>query len=410
MTVLDLTMRVSADSGRAKFCRMSVDGSVLTTWTWTDGRRPRETVRECADGAEAAAAFDAFRKKKLREGFAYVADSSGAVRGDIVLDLKAPFRCTGGFDLSPDGRTLVVGTMRDNANCAEIHLIDVGTNDRRLVHTEAGVAGAKSPLPHAVSFDAEGRQVVYALDGTTRLLDLASGKSRTLASYVQFQDARYNPFRVRPYWDAARRRLLVFDSGDMVRVLDRAEDTLFETSTARPSFECWAGALSPSGKLLALCFSKGSRYSEDNSQVVEVEVWDVDAQQLKYRLPMDDRPYTVGFDPADTMLVVTSEHVEGPVAFLLDSGELAWYCPEPRNAERRARCHGWAYSPDGSAIAVGGRGETRIVDAATREYDDDFVRRPGEGGTGRTDIIRFSADQTLVASSGDNGRIIVRRF
>ncbi|MGW0665092.1 WD40 repeat domain-containing protein [Streptodolium elevatio] len=410
MSQFDVTMRLSAESARPRFCRIAVDGSRLTTWTWAEGRRPRETARDFASGDAAAEEFAAYRRKKLREGFAYVADAAQAARGAIVLDLKTPFRCTGGFDLSPDGKSIVVASFHDGTNHAQIYLIDVATNDRRLIHTETGQVGGRKPLPHAVLFDAAAEHIVYMLNGETRLMHLATGRTRTLASYMQFADAKYNPFRVRPQWDAARRRLLVFDRGDMVRVLDPEAKSVFETSSARMSFECWAGALSPSGRLLALCFSKGSRYDENNPREVEVEVWDIDRQELKHRFPLDDQPGAIGFNPTDTLLVTNSEFVAGPSAVDLETGELAWYCPDPRNSTRWARCHGWAYSPDGKTLAVGGRGDTLIVDAATRRHDPAFVRRDGEGGTGRTDIIRFSADQTLVASGGDNGRVIVRKL
>ncbi|MCF2533618.1 WD40 repeat domain-containing protein [Yinghuangia soli] len=410
MSALDLTMTLSSPSARPKFCRVAVDGSRLTTSTWAEGRRPRENTQDFASSTAAEAGFAEYRRKKLREGFAYVADPARAVRGDVVLDLRAPHRCTGGFDLSPDGSTLVVASFRDSTNHAELYLIDVATNSRQLIHTESGLVGGQKPLPHAVLFDAAAERIAYMLNGETRLLDVPSGQSRTLATYVQYKDSRFNPFRVRPQWDAERRRLLVFDSGDTARVLDRDAEPVFATSTVRGSADCWAAGLSPSGRLLALCFTSGSAYDAGNPRVVEVEVWDVDRGQLACRLPVDNRPDTIGLDPTDTLLIAGSEHLDGPAAYDPETGELLWYCPDPHRSERWARCHGWAYSPDGKTLAVGGRGETLIVDAATRRHDPAFMRRDEQGGTGRTDLIRFSSDQTLVASGGDNGRIVVRKL
>ncbi len=389
---------------------MVADGVRLTCQTWTDARRPRETVRDFATADQAVEGFHAYRRKKMQEGFAYVVDPAGAVRGDTLLYLKAPLRCTGGFDLSPDARTLVTGGFRDSTNTAEIHVIDAATNLRRLVHSVPPSPELAQPLPHAVLFDVAAERVVFAVGGETRLLDLASGGTRTLAAYVQFKTAHYNPFRLRPQWDARRERLLVFDRDDSVRVLDPDGDELFQTSAARQPSECWAAGLSPSGKLLALCFVQGSRYSEDAPRTVEIEIWDVDARQLVRRLPMQDRPYTVGFDPADTWLVVNSEAVEGPAAYALETGELAWYCPALRNPDRWARCHGWAFSPDGTTLVVGGRGDISVLDVAARHYDAAFNSRSDNGGTGRTDIIRFDAAQTVIASHGDNGRILIRKL
>ncbi|MEU7245768.1 WD40 repeat domain-containing protein [Streptomyces sparsogenes] len=409
MTVLDTTMRSSADPAKVRFYRIAVEGPRLIRSAWTEGRRPRETVAEFASEREAEREYEELRWKKLREGFACVADATQSARGAVVLDVKVPNQCSAeAFDLSPDGRALVVGTMLGDAYGAELHLIDVGTGHRRLVHAEP--RGRTQTFVHAVHFDATGEHVVYALNGETRLFGPASGQTRTLAGYREFKDATHNPFRLRPAWDAARRRLLLFDTGDRVRVLDQEGNDVFATSTERPSTACWAGALSPSGRLLALCFSKGSRYKEDDPEVTEVEIWDIDRDAVLGRIPMDRKPQALGFDPADTLLVAGLESAEGPCAFSLETGELVWHFPHPFLTDRWATCYGWTYSPDGSTLAIGRRGDTDVVDAVTRHSDPAFARRPGDRGTGRTRTVRISADGTLVASGGDTGRIIVRKL
>ncbi|MFI1337291.1 WD40 repeat domain-containing protein [Streptomyces sp. NPDC020845] len=414
MTSLDATMRSSADPAKVKFYRIAVEGPRLIRSAWTEGRRPRETVTECANEHEAAREFEELRWKKLREGFACVADATQAARGAVVLDVKVPNRSWAeAFDLSPDGRTIVVGTMLKDAYGAEIHLIDVATGHRRLIHAEP--VGKRQTFVHAVHFDAGGERIVYALNEETRLFDPASGQTRILGQYREFQDADFNPFRVRPSWDAARRRLLLFDTGDRVRILDALDqewNEVFATSAERPSMRCWAGALSPSGKLMALCFTKGSRYKEDDPEVTEVEIWDIDRDAVLCRIPMDRKPHAIGFDPADTLLVANPESAGGPCAYSLEAGELVWHFPHPNPhlTDRWATCYGWAYSPDGATLAIGRRGDTDVVDAATRHSDPAFVRHPGGRGTGRTYTVRFSADGSLVASGGDTGRIIVCRL
>ncbi|MES4906619.1 MULTISPECIES: WD40 repeat domain-containing protein [unclassified Streptomyces] len=409
MTSLDTTMRSSADPAKVKFYRIAVEGSRLIRSAWTEGRRPRETVTECAGEHEAEREFEELRGKKLREGFACVADAVQAARGAVVLDVKVPNRCSAeAFDLSPDGRTLAVGTMLKGAYGAEIHLIDVTTGHRRLIHAEP--VGERQTFVHAVHFDAGGEHIVYALNEETRLFHPTSGQTRILARYREFQDADFNPFRVRPSWDAARRRLLLFDTGDRVRILDRGWNDVFATSAQRPSTRCWAGALSPSGKLMALCFTKGSRYKEDDPEVTEVEIWDIDRDAVVCRIPMDRKPHAIGFDPADTQLVANPESAQGPCAYSLETGERIWHFPHSFRTDRWATCHGWAYSPDGSTLAIGRRGDTDVVDAVTRHSDPAFTRRPADLGTGRTYTVRFSADGTLVASGGDTGRVIVRKL
>lgn len=410
----------SSSAGTVKFYRITADGPRVTRSAWTEGRSPRRTVAEFPDGYQAQREFEEIRQKKLREGFACVADAAGAARGAVVLDIQVPNRCSAAaFDMSPDGRTIVVGTMLKDAYGAEIHLIDVGSGHRELVHAEPPEArpeplGRGQTFLHAALFDAGGKRVIYALNGETRLFDPASGQTDVLARYRQYEDAAHNPFLLRPAWDATRQRLMVFDAGDRVRILDAEWNEVFTTSTRRPSRQCWTGALSPSGKLMALCFTEEPRHARDRGThdraVAEVEIWDIDQRQVRTRIPMGRTPHTAGFDPADTLLVVNPEFVEGPCAFSLATGRLAWHFPDPVRTDRWATCYHWAYSPDGATLAIGRRGDTDVVDAATRRGDPAFRRRPGDRGTGRTNTVRISSDGTLVASGGDSGRIVVRKL
>lgn len=415
MTFIETTLR-SSESSRQAFYRVTLDGRRLVRTAWTEGRRPRETVKDLdvKDDHEAERAFAKARDTKMRAGFCQVTDASGASRGDAVLELLVPNRCPAdAFDLSPDGRTLVVGTMLKGAYGAEIHLVDVATGHRRLLHAEPPGTRPESSAKrqtflHAVLFDAGGERIVYALNGETRLLDLATGRTRTVARYREFEDARFNPFRLRPSWNRARDRLLVFHAGDRVRVVDREWDTVFETSAPESGFECQAAALSPSGRLLALCHGKGSVYSDTDPAVTEVEIWDVEQGTVMSRIPVDRPLHKVGFDPAETLLVANRVNVEGPCAFGLATGEPAWHFPDPYRTDRWADCYGWDYSPDGGTLAIGRRRHADVVDAATRELDPVLEPRPEMGSTGRTYGVRISDDGTLVASGGDSGRILVR--
>ncbi|RCV48232.1 WD40 repeat domain-containing protein [Marinitenerispora sediminis] len=407
MTQLETTL-TSADPARPRRYRVALDGRRLVRTAWSGGRRPRETVTDLAGSDhEAEAAFAAARDRKMREGFCRVGDAANPGRGDTVLEMLAPNRCPAdAFDLAPDGRTLVLGTMLDQAYGAEIHLVDVATGHRRLVHAEP--AAGQQTFVHAVRFDADGRRIVYALNGETRLLDPDTGATRLLASYRQYEDAAFNPFRARPTWDAARTRLLVFDAGERVRILDRDGAAVFETAR-RPPFDCWAGGLSRSGRLLALCHARGSRYQPEDPETVEVDVWDVDTGTLRHRIPMGRRPARVGFDPSETLLVCNPDHAEGPCAFALESGALTWWFPDEIRTDRWAVCYDWEYSPDGRMLAVGRRGRAEVVDAATRERLPAFLPNDrAAGGTGRTSRVRFSDDGALLATGGDSGRLLVR--
>lgn len=423
MTTIDTTLTFP-DPARPKFYRIRLDGKRLIRTAWTPGRKPRETVKEL-DGVHTHA-FERCRDQKMREGFCRVADISGAARGDTVLEFLVPNRCSAdAFDLSPDGRTLVVGTMLADAYGAEIHTVDIATGHRRLLHVEPPVThpervGKGQTFVHTVFFDADGERIIYALNGETLLLDPASGQRRALAGYEQFRSSSFNPFCVKPMWDVARHRLLVFDARDMVRVLDTAGSPLLEVCTTDSTTECRAGALSPSGRLLALYRpSRGVVYSHADAlhdKTNEIEVWDIATGRRTARIPA---PVTlagartlhrIGFDPTERLIVTNPNPAQGPCALSIDTGEGVWCFPDAHLTDRWATCYSWEYSSDGTTLAIGRRGATEIVDAATRVADPAFAYRPETGVTGRTYRVRISADNTLVASGGDCGRIVVRKL
>jgi len=336
----------------------------------------------------------------MQEGFVLLRDPDNAAPGEIVMQCAVPNRSASDFfDLHPDGHTLVVGTMLHEAYGAEIHLIDIRTGRQRLVHAEP--VTSEQTFIHAVLFDANGSGIVYAVNGETRHLDLDTGASTVVASYRQFTTARFNPFRIRPAWDQARNRLLVFDAEDVVRVLDAAGNPLLEVST-RDRPECQAGALSRSGRLLVLGFES-----------LETEVWDVDTGELSttYRFPLPfDRSSSglglraVGFDPTERFVVADGGFAEGPGAMSLESGALAWAIRDPHRTDRWGTCHSWNYSPDGHLLAVGGRGKVELRDAGTQELV------PGQlppSATGHTRRVVFSADGRLIAAGGSTGRLSI---
>ncbi|MDG4791333.1 WD40 repeat domain-containing protein [Micromonospora sp. WMMD1102] len=427
VTPIDMTLTFP-DPARPKFYRIRLDGRRLIRTAWTEGRKPRETVKylDVSYDHEAEWACWKVRDKMMREGFCRVADVAGAARGDTVLEFLVPNRSSGDvFDLSPDGRTLVVGTMLKEAYGAEIHLVDIATGHRRLLHTEPPETrpeplGKAQTFIHTVFFDADGERIIYALNEETRLLDPASGQQRTLAAYRQYQDAQFNPFCVQPVWDAARRRLLVFDAGDMVRVIDTDGSVLFEVCTKAGTTECRAGALSPSGRLLALYRpSRGVVYRHEDAlhdPTNEIEVWDIAAGRLTARIPAPVPPagarqlHKIGFDPTESLVVTNPDPVQGPCALSIETGELVWHFPDAYRTDRWDTCYGWDYSPDGATLAIGRRGDTEVVDAATRVADSAFERCPATGPTGRTYRVKLAADGTLLASGGDSGRILVRKL
>jgi len=102
--------------------------------------------------------------------------------------------------------------------------------------------------------------------------------------------------------------------------------------------------------------------------------------------------------------------VTGPAAYHLDTGKPVWDFADGHPHHAPA-AYGWEYSPDGATLALGRRGHTDVMDAATRTPDPAFEpTSPLPGLTGRTRTVRFSDDGTLIASGGDSGRTLVRRL
>src|SRR5262249_9762682 len=220
-------------------------------------------------------------------------------------------------------------------------------------HTEP--AGPQQTVLHAALFDRTGEAVYLQLNGDTYRLDLQSGARTQLAGYAPYQTANFSLFGVRPCFDAARRRLLVFDKGSVARVLEGGR-TVLEVSTHSPTTLCEAGALSPSGRLLALYrvsrglvhFDKDAQHDSTN----EVEVWDVERGQLWARVPLAEELDHVGIDPQDRQLLVTQSGSRGPVAYALPSGRPAWRLHSFWKNDRLGDCYDWDFSPDGSLLAT----------------------------------------------------------
>ncbi|MFD0591976.1 hypothetical protein ACFQZ4_04890 [Catellatospora coxensis] len=278
----DQLLLTHPDPPTPRHLRLEVDGARLRRCTWRGSGKERCSSRDFPNHEAARDALAREAAARMREGFAYVRDAAGTPPGEPVLRCAPPNRYgPQTFDLHPQGHTLAVASLRRDAYGADLHLVEVATGRRRLVHTEAPGSGPTGQtFIHAVLFDADGTGLVYALNGETRHLDLATGTTRVLAHYEHLGNARFNHFCTRPAQDATRRRLLLFDAGDQVRVRDTGtgEDVLVVPVADRP--ECRAGALSPSGRLLALAFGV------DDSIV---QVWHVETGQLLHSTPSRSR-------------------------------------------------------------------------------------------------------------------------
>ncbi|MBB4957673.1 WD40 repeat domain-containing protein [Micromonospora polyrhachis] len=391
---------VHPEPPKPRYVRLAVDGPRFERTSWAGNGKARHGGKTYASESAARLATERETIKRMQEGFVLLRGPDDVTPGGIVMQCAVPNRgASDFFDLHPDGHTLAVGTMLHQGYGAEIHLIDIRTGRRQPVHAEP--VTNEQTFIHAVLFDADGRGIVYAVNGETRYLDLDTGASTVIASYRQFTTARFNPFRLRPAWDQARNRLLVFHTDDVVRVLDAAGNHLLEVPT-RDRPECQAGALSRSGRLLALSY-----------ELLETEIWDVDTGELlathPFPVPFDRSASglglrTVGFDPTELLVVAEGGYAEGPAAMSVESGELEWAIHDPYRTDRWGTCHSWSYSPDGRLLAVGGHGRVELRDADTRELAPDQL---SPSSTGHTRRVVFSTDGKLIVAGGGTGRISV---
>jgi WD40 repeat protein len=389
-----------------KSWRGRIDGSILIQSTQTGVGRPRETSKTLESEQKAAVALDKAVRKKMSEGFVFLRNAAQAKAGEILLDLLAPNQSAADvFDLALDGSSVALGTILKGAYGAEIHLIDVATGRLETIHQEP--KGPGQTFLHAVHFDASGKFLIYALNGETRRMDLASGETKALASFVQWEGTNFNPFCVRPSWDGTRQRLLLFDSKDRVRVLDSNLNTLVEVNTASRTNECRCGALSRSGKRLAVY--RSSRlfvYGHDDAaqdKTNQVEIWNVDTRSLERTVTVSWKIDRIGFDPSEKRLLFSHEFAQGPGEIALETGAKTWYQKDPYRNDRWGTCFSWGFSPDTRVLAIGGFGIS-LRDASTH---DPCPVQPNTDVHQRVYRIVFSGDGRLYACGGDHGRLQV---
>jgi hypothetical protein len=389
---------VLAAGPKEKHWRGRLEGRTVIQTTWADGGKPKETVKHFADEPKARAEFWKLERKRMSDGYVFRRDATEAGPGDVILEAYGPVL----HDLSLDGRQLALAWYGTGAVRCRVLVVDVATGARRVVHEEP--AGGHKAYLHTALFGDTGAGLLFLMDSETWHLDLSSGARERVAGYQEFRTANFNPYVVRPTLDAARRRLVVFDEGDVVRVLEGGRAVL-EVFTASKTLVCRAGRISPSGRLLALYrVSRGIVYAHNDARddtTNEVEVWDIDRGKLRLKLPFPVQLNQVGFDPVDEHLIVTRS-CSGPAAYALSSGKEVWRFGGTDLPDRSATCYSWAFAPDGSLLAVG-RDGLFLYEAATRKP----IPVPEPGGY-KVERVVFSGDGRLLASDRF-GTAVVRK-
>lgn len=397
--------------------RVELDGDEVIQSTWTVGKAPK-TERERVD--DAWDAFDELIARKLSGGYVFLREQGSAAPGEIVVELSLPKGAHPHiFDLHPAGNVAAFGTTDHGAEpAAALHVLDLATGmSRRALELPGAPVGLDS-----VAFDAGGDRLLYTAHGETRRVDLESGATETLARAGDHfrRETRFNPSLLRPSASADRRRWMVFDARETVRVLDAADETLFERSFAGTERVLQAAALSPSGRFAVLYAKEPLPGGRERRQC---EVVEIATAQVRHTVRFDESPagpVTVGLDPEDEHLLVAVDdgRLGGPLAIALATGERAWHLPGPERYTPPPEW-GWGssfgYSPDGRYLAVIGTTGIQLYDAVTRApiaIEHRSYQAIG-GGTCATEIqtlVRavFSADGARLALAGTGRYVVVR--
>jgi WD40 repeat protein len=380
--------------------RARIEGTALVTEAISGSRKPRESRKKLGSKAAAREELDRAVRKKMLEGYAYFRGRAGAAHGDRLFAMRPP----GGFgsstfDVDPEGRFVFVGAGRGDPK-AWVVRVDLGAERLDQISVAPDRPGGQLFI-HAAAIDADGRTGYYALNARTRELDFATGKERVAAGFGGSSASHFNTFCVKPGTDAAHRRMLVLCPKDVLEVREiPAGRTLCAVSLRSPTAECRSAALSPSGRLLAAYMA--SRYlvyqHEDarRDKTNEVRVFNVDDGSLIARVPMPEQVDEVGVTPDDGAVVVSLDSNRGPCAFEVEDGKLRFAVRGEESSY--GHCSAWAFSPDGSTLAVGDHTrEVRLLDA--RSLAPRGVLSTGTGFSG-VERLAFTAGGTELFVGG----------
>lgn len=390
---------------------IALAGKTVSTWTGTSASSLARQDSKAKNEDAASTAFDQALRKKLSAGFIFgVPSASTAKRGDLVCALDIGDGSNAEFiDVSPDGRTLALASILRDAKGARLSLVEIETGRRRELHRFE--PGGRQTFVHRIAFDSAGARLFVQLNAQLWQVAISSGATKLLADIESPRQTSelFNPHVSRFDIDAKRERMLVLDHAG-IHVYELAAAGLGERRLKIPvkrgTSEYRELALSPSGKLLAAVHrSRAHIYGHDDAAhdtTNEIQIWSVDEAKLLRGLPYGDDDYIrgLGVSPDDRLLLVGD--YRNVKARDIVTGE--------RRFSREGR--EWAYSPDGSQLALGRCGtriEVRSSKTGRKSWATDPTRLWATPYAEIQDIQRlgFSADGRRLFEGGGSGRVYV---
>lgn len=392
---------------------IAVSGKTVSTWTGKQLAKLRRSDDKARSEDAAKAAFDQALRKKLSAGFIYSHPSPAtAERGELLCAFDVGDGCNAAFlDLAPDGRTLAVATMFRNAYGARLSLVDLDSCTRRELHRFE--PGELQTFVHRVAFDRAGARVFVQLNTQLWQIPIADGQPKLLADSERpnQRGELFNPHVSRFDIDAVRERLLVLDKTG-IRVHEISNQglgkRLLHIGVKPGTSEYRELALSRSGRLLvAVRRSRALIYSHPDARADktnEIQVWSVPEGKLVRSLPYgrEDMLRGIGVSPDDRLLLVCDY---GKLrARDIVSGKTTW--TRDTNA--------WAWSPDGTSLALGQHGtqiELRAAETGRKTWTSDGTQlwaKP-RAEIQRVECLGMSSDGNLVFEGGGSGRVYVWR-
>ena len=394
----ELYRRVN-DKG-TRYWSIALDGVEVTTASGAKPDRLSTRAKTCKDEGDAARHYHKTRVEKLREGFVLHRELDTVELGGVVTRVALPHAQTDDyFDVTPDGKSLVVTSeQRPSNHRAWLHRVDLAEARTTLLHH---VGGSSQTFTHRAQV-LGGRHVLFAVNGHTMCVDLESLEVSTVARFGG--DAHFNHHCVWPSRSADGSRALVFDAGDVLRVLGSDAQTVLELCVAAPKVECCAAMLSHDGGRVVGYFATRATVYGSDGLTHELRVWEVDTGELVHRIPVPHavRRCTIASDGAT--IVALAEYAQGPVFIDLERGERVDFFDDPRRAGCLQTCYTFAHSPDGTRLAIG-TSVVGVVDTDDR-HGDALELRPDPGAHAEPRHLCFSPSGDVLYVGTTAGEII----